>query len=250
MNTFSLKRPETIIKHVASLLRREGATTPPNLGRVPFLSKEDAELIELPNFDDKVRNWWYSYFNRGRSDAARMTYLGGLRRAFEAMTYRVNDPEYQGDGGIWEVVSHGKAFGEMLMKLNMNSAPDNPIIIPIMARGFPCGAAAFDILRSMGKNPDYALMSYSTGRKQYKNNEIEDAIYIPSDDLQYLKQNKDRPVIIVDHVVDSGKTLNIMNRMLHWLGCNEIYVLTAQTGLVKCDNEGYGPKNFERKIIS
>ncbi len=191
--------------------------------------------------NDVRRIWYGSLDARGcRGNAGDVEYP---ERLFEMLVYAIQDGHSQELHRYNMDTLRGMLFIDNVSSMGIkeeyaarfNDVKNGAIVVPIMASGIICGAKAFAQLQGMGKSPEYVLMSYSHFRNPYKHTnshgdeycEIEDAIYVHSQSLNFLKENTHRQIVLADDIESTGMTIRVIVNALSGLGFHDISVTSS-----------------------
>jgi hypoxanthine phosphoribosyltransferase len=128
------------------------------------------------------------------------------------------------------VVIHGRRFvqfidreqlmqrtAELAAEISADLHTHNPIVIAVLNGAFIFAA---DLLRSMDFDPEVQFVKLSSYREMRSSGEIKQLLGIPDDLL------RGRSVLIVEDIVDTGKTLRFLLEDLTRRGASEVIVAT------------------------
>lgn len=176
---------------------------------------------------DRVRKIWYDLFRKTPSDYKEIKTVEKIKRHSKKFGDYVLGNQNKFENRMGVPFLHDLKMGmESDPKSNL---PESYITIPILVSGLPYGSVIEAYLRSLGKSDGMVLLSHSTsyceeGIQPYK-------VYIPKSELQFLKQNSNKNILLVDDVSENGTTLTNVSDELKKIGIGKRYAI-VNSGLV------------------
>lgn len=163
-----------------------------------------------------VRELWAKLFREGIQTSEKQKIEKLLREEFNTHAdLFIDEGNY---GTLTTFVQVCKLEDSSLDARRLIRMPDKLVLLPIMCNGFDQGALIASWLKKLSKQFELSFIGHSRLTGQ---------IQITEEESQFLADNKTRPILLVDDVIDSGKTLRAVKEFLLGLGNINIWYLTT-----------------------
>ena len=164
--------------------------------------------------DRPLRETWRDLFDPSKKESASQNY-DALRKAFVML----------GD-------SMAHMAPESILPSNRSASY---FVVSVMNEGFRFGSEVEGMLRKTGRSAGFVLIGHSTGRYNHADHgysffsdgsSMAGHVFIAQPDLCLLEQNRDKPMLIVDDDIVSGRTMDGVKTALRGLGIREFHEVT------------------------
>lgn len=198
--------------------------------------------------EDEVRAKWVKVFDPSTASADREALTRELRKDVDGEGFRTS--------------REGRSLIEAIQE-QLQTIPDFRKVVPVavMVGGYEFGADVYTALSELTHvRSGLVLLGYSAGyTKSYEGHAFSDGtsmnkrIFVPQEDLDTLLQNRDAPVLLIDHMLGMGSNTVAIRNKLRAIGMTgEIYLIHTSiwTGKVAVANvEDIDTVKFRASVI-
>ena len=127
---------------------------------------------------------------------------------------------------------------------------EDPILVPIMVDGYYFAASVGAEFRNQGKRLDFAMLGCHRHRSTCVwGNWLEPyKVYIAEQDEAFLRAGRERPVLLLDDSVETGKTIDAVLNYMARIGCKR--VLMASEWISRSSETNFVPLGLDELYVS